>query len=948
VKKTAPSLFIEMGSTPPPPETKWTKLSLWCVDHRPLLIRLSVLVLAIGTVSAFGWHYGLAQTANPPSLPPPTGNRPGVIWNQKGIVNPSSQDASFDVTDAGRIGQNLTVGGTADITGRSSLRGGADVTGTLAVTQDLTVGGGVTMDGSTLKLDKTNNRVGINTNTPATDLDVNGRVAARTSLCLGDPAISTNCKGAWSDVTSVTPNLQQVTTAGNTTTSNVKVGKIGVDGYWPDSTYGLSAPSAVIGYYPNGTTINGGNIVTDKSITIGNGSPSVFPNIYVNGPILYVSRPSGVAGTASLFVDGFVQSAGDLLVGGNGEVAGNLLVSSRATTPWLDFNSSVATPTPPSATLFVKEIYSRAGDTFIDMTGRHLRQVGTKYGIEDFAADDSAGFSWGVYHNAAATNPPQAPADIVQKMSLTGAGDLTVAGKVTGTTGLCIGSDCKTAWSQVGSGGNFVHLSPTTADGGYINIGGYLSGPNNSAINVLQTSGAGGASGIYSEATRGAWAIKAVGQLGTGADAAAASSGVVAETYSPNSTAFRAYAHGTNGTALDIAEGPIKFSTSSPSIILGSSNTLNFTASSGNASLSATGDIEAGGRLTASGIDISTGLEETTWKVKYRYHPTTGTYIYGLHMGSGNYIENLVPSSTAGFSWGSYSGSIAQPASTDITRAMSLTGLGNLTVRGTITTNSNISGSGISASGAISGSSISTTGNITASGTVTGTGGLCIGTDCRTSWTGATVPSLLQILQRNADAGNFVDAVNLGGPLAVGGGLTNGGFLSVAGWLSTTSYISASGNISSSGNISASGNLSASGTIRASSHISGQDLTARGTFILSSNKIARNEAVRYYQTAAVNVAETSTTPGYSSTYIPDSRIEVILRNNQIHTNSLIFFDPVGFWSQGNNQYTTYDNMVIKLKSRSEGSALIWISDMPITITNNTYISAKFNYLIVNR
>ena len=84
------------------------------------------------------------------------------------------------VTGSAIITADLTVdGGTLKVDSTNNFVGinktpvvALDVSGSAAITGDLTV------DTSTLKVDSTNNRVGIGTATPADTLDVNGRVTA--------------------------------------------------------------------------------------------------------------------------------------------------------------------------------------------------------------------------------------------------------------------------------------------------------------------------------------------------------------------------------------------------------------------------------------------------------------------------------------------------------------------------------------------------------------------------------------------------------------------------------------------------------------------------------------------------------------------------------------------------------------------------------------------------
>jgi hypothetical protein len=74
---------------------------------------------------------------------------------------------------AGTDGSSFTVGGNLSVTGNATL---GDASGDAVTLNASTVAtpNGLSFDSGTLKLDATNNRVGINTSSPATTLDVNG------------------------------------------------------------------------------------------------------------------------------------------------------------------------------------------------------------------------------------------------------------------------------------------------------------------------------------------------------------------------------------------------------------------------------------------------------------------------------------------------------------------------------------------------------------------------------------------------------------------------------------------------------------------------------------------------------------------------------------------------------------------------------------------------------
>jgi len=74
--------------------------------------------------------------------------------------------------DGGTFDGNVTMGGTLGVTGASTLSSTLGVTGAATLSSTLAVTGDATFDTSTLKVDSSNNRVGVGTASPSVPLDV--------------------------------------------------------------------------------------------------------------------------------------------------------------------------------------------------------------------------------------------------------------------------------------------------------------------------------------------------------------------------------------------------------------------------------------------------------------------------------------------------------------------------------------------------------------------------------------------------------------------------------------------------------------------------------------------------------------------------------------------------------------------------------------------------------
>ncbi len=439
------SLFVEMKAAALPPETGWTKLLFWCSARRQVFVVLAVLILAGGTVGAFGWHYGLAQVWSGPSSGPPNPNAPGVIWNKissPGSVQPGS---AFYISDGGTIGKDLSVLGRATVLGDATVKGNLNVTGS------------TNLDSNTLIIDTVNNRVGIVQPSPKYPLDVNGAVNA-SQLCLptgGAPS----CIASWSAVTGVTPSLQAVTDVGNVTTKDIITGKIGAGGYGIDATvptpYAISAPSAVFGVAPNGTTITGGNVVTDNSLTVNGGASSL---VLVNSAstlkvgngatssVLTVKHPTS-GKVVDFDVSGKVTGRNGLCLYESGaSVCKTAWNQIGVTGNFVHLQTSPITPDTGSASITgslalgatadptnvkPKVIYYQTATTGVDLYARHLGKdpATGRWSIEDILTG-GRNFTWGVYPNTTATNPPTLQSQITRVMTLTDSGALSVTGDI--------------------------------------------------------------------------------------------------------------------------------------------------------------------------------------------------------------------------------------------------------------------------------------------------------------------------------------------------------------------------------------------------------------------------------------------------------------------------------------------------------------------------------------
>ena len=112
-----------------------------------------------------------------------------TIATRTGSGNITLSNNVASLTSAGAIsGTNLTASGTLAVTGNSTVGGTLGVTsnstvgGTLGVTGATTLSGDLTVDTNTLKVDSTNNKVGIGTSSPDTQLHITGNSSTRNSI----------------------------------------------------------------------------------------------------------------------------------------------------------------------------------------------------------------------------------------------------------------------------------------------------------------------------------------------------------------------------------------------------------------------------------------------------------------------------------------------------------------------------------------------------------------------------------------------------------------------------------------------------------------------------------------------------------------------------------------------------------------------------------------------
>ncbi len=196
----------------------------------------------------------------------------------------------------GNVTGNLTGDVTGDLTGNVTGNASGTALSVTAASQptitslgtltSLSVSGDVVVDTTTLKVDSTNNRVGIGTASPVNELDVRGNILTRASVpdIYVDSTVTNTFRGLFLKENNT--NKSGILQYGSTHSSEAN--NLAIKNY---------VSSGDIGFYTNNTQRiridNGGNIFTSESMVVGGTSlESQAVTLYSNG-VLY-ARTSGL------------------------------------------------------------------------------------------------------------------------------------------------------------------------------------------------------------------------------------------------------------------------------------------------------------------------------------------------------------------------------------------------------------------------------------------------------------------------------------------------------------------------------------------------------------------------------------------------------------------------------------------------------------------------------
>lgn len=171
----------------------------------------------------------------------------------------------------------------------------------------LNANGDLSVDGTTLYVDSTNNRVGAGTLTPANRLDVVGEVVV---ACVFTSTVSSNVM----DVTAVTSGslaVGQYVTSGNVTAkiTALGTGTGGVGTYTLDKTFNASSYNTSY-LAPTQNTLRLGNTSTTLQRFTPHGSIEFYGESTTAGPRAIIRSTSGASSVASSYLDMQVGTSG--------------------------------------------------------------------------------------------------------------------------------------------------------------------------------------------------------------------------------------------------------------------------------------------------------------------------------------------------------------------------------------------------------------------------------------------------------------------------------------------------------------------------------------------------------------------------------------------------------------------------------------------------------------
>ncbi len=190
-----------------------------------------------------------------------------TIASTLGVTGATTLGSTVGITGATSIGStlgvtgNTTVGGTMGVTGATTLSDALTVSGATTLSGGATISGDLTVDTSTMKIDSTNNRVGIVQSSPAYPLDVTGDVNFTGTLRKSGTAFALTDLG---DTNISSPTNAQVLQY-NSTSGKWEAG----DDVDTDTTYSIAVPDSTTKVRLTGSdsstsdiTLTGGTNVT--------------------------------------------------------------------------------------------------------------------------------------------------------------------------------------------------------------------------------------------------------------------------------------------------------------------------------------------------------------------------------------------------------------------------------------------------------------------------------------------------------------------------------------------------------------------------------------------------------------------------------------------------------------------------------------------------------------
>jgi len=264
-------------------------------------------------------------------------------WGTKLNDDLDDLDALFSATGTsvamnldGAVIDSSVIGGTTPAAGTfTTLTANTSITGTLATAaqtnitsvgtlSSLTVSGDATFDTSTLKVDSTNNRVGIGTASPVDELTIRGAQFNTTTVSIGD--------------NSDRLRLGYLHSGG--LTSSTAAGQIGTTS---SSQLDLAAPSnaaSTMRFFTNassGAPTERMRIDSSGNVGIGTSSPSNLLHLTASNPTIYIETSGGGATDAA-----YIQKFSNDLYIYNKESAGKLFLgTNNATKATIDASGNV-------------------------------------------------------------------------------------------------------------------------------------------------------------------------------------------------------------------------------------------------------------------------------------------------------------------------------------------------------------------------------------------------------------------------------------------------------------------------------------------------------------------------------------------------------------------------------------------------------------------------------